>query len=84
MVDDRYEEAMSILHNLAMGLLCSLLLSAHSICGSDSAMVANLRSQLKYKFVLDFLIKQKPEIKYEGEELVRRMAGDLSYFENES
>ncbi|MGA2624331.1 MAG: hypothetical protein ABSF91_10795 [Bacteroidota bacterium] len=72
---------MRILNGLSMCLVCIVFLSDCSVCRDDSAMVAKLRSKLKHKFILDFLIERKPEVKYRFEDRLMEMAMDSSSFE---
>lgn len=46
----------------------------------ESKLVANLRSQLKYKFVLDFLEKNQPERLILGERLIEKWGKDEESF----
>ncbi len=43
--------------------------------------VDRLRSQLKHKFILEFVLKQKPEREYDSEELLRDWSKDSNNFE---
>ncbi len=71
----------SLLPN-ALALVCVLCCMGIARCENDSALVANLRSKLKYKFALDFLVQRKPHLERFGTdtEMIQDMAQNAEYF----